>query len=315
MCVVGKLLGRITQRDTRDKSVGRGAWGSRSTVPNQAQCARSSAGTRIRLRSADEESIRIVSKVGGAGECDPAHHGPCHRLATAPEIGVVRAGERPCYRSAPAGDSAAPRGLRLKHAVVFERHVDQVRTSQGAEFAWSLTRARIARAEEIVIEENAWGRHGVESASAVVVTIDHHTGSCFQVKHPIGVVGVASGVLRKPGWRRRVSLEQGARRVGLRVCWLAGRRNTCEMPLRIPRSEEHTSELQSRLHLVCRLLLEKKKKISQTIFILQWRLILILDSFLGSRDSLVLSELFHSLAARPFAARSISDCSLTCLAP
>src|SRR2546422_5423162 len=30
--------------------------------------------------------------------------------------------------------------------------------------------------------------------------------------------------------------------------------------LRIPlRSEEHTSELQSRLHLVCRLLLEKKK--------------------------------------------------------
>src|SRR2546422_6482833 len=29
---------------------------------------------------------------------------------------------------------------------------------------------------------------------------------------------------------------------------------------RLPRSEEHTSELQSRLHLVCRLLLEKKKK-------------------------------------------------------
>src|SRR5690554_7189265 len=28
----------------------------------------------------------------------------------------------------------------------------------------------------------------------------------------------------------------------------------------IPRSEEHTSELQSRPHLVCRLLLEKKKK-------------------------------------------------------
>src|SRR2546422_7862621 len=29
---------------------------------------------------------------------------------------------------------------------------------------------------------------------------------------------------------------------------------------RIERSEEHTSELQSRLHLVCRLLLEKKKQ-------------------------------------------------------
>src|SRR2546422_7983997 len=41
---------------------------------------------------------------------------------------------------------------------------------------------------------------------------------------------------------------------------------TCRLPrirpcLRsVARSEEHTSELQSRLHLVCRLLLEKKKK-------------------------------------------------------
>src|SRR5256884_2519235 len=32
-----------------------------------------------------------------------------------------------------------------------------------------------------------------------------------------------------------------------------------------PRSEEHTSELQSRLHLVCRLLLEKKKKDRYTL--------------------------------------------------
>src|SRR2546429_4103341 len=33
---------------------------------------------------------------------------------------------------------------------------------------------------------------------------------------------------------------------------------------RLNRSEEHTSELQSRLHLVCRLLLEKKKYIEST---------------------------------------------------
>src|SRR2546422_8384778 len=33
----------------------------------------------------------------------------------------------------------------------------------------------------------------------------------------------------------------------------------------IYRSEEHTSELQSRLHLVCRLLLEKKKKQAHAI--------------------------------------------------
>src|SRR2546422_11541082 len=34
----------------------------------------------------------------------------------------------------------------------------------------------------------------------------------------------------------------------------------CSPPFDDRRSEEHTSELQSRLHLVCRLLLEKKKK-------------------------------------------------------
>src|SRR2546429_2726628 len=37
------------------------------------------------------------------------------------------------------------------------------------------------------------------------------------------------------------------------------------MNLKSARSEEHTSELQSRLHLVCRLLLEKKKKNNSTI--------------------------------------------------
>src|SRR2546429_7334391 len=37
-----------------------------------------------------------------------------------------------------------------------------------------------------------------------------------------------------------------------------GERSERAAPLRMIRSEEHTSELQSRLHLVCRLLLEKK---------------------------------------------------------
>src|SRR5690554_7344566 len=36
--------------------------------------------------------------------------------------------------------------------------------------------------------------------------------------------------------------------------------NVCCLILENTRSEEHTSELQSRPHLVCRLLLEKKKK-------------------------------------------------------
>src|SRR5690348_17579814 len=43
----------------------------------------------------------------------------------------------------------------------------------------------------------------------------------------------------------------------------AGIRHTTE-PLLFLRSEEHTSELQSPVHLVCRLLLEKKKKQKQS---------------------------------------------------
>src|SRR2546429_3430453 len=39
---------------------------------------------------------------------------------------------------------------------------------------------------------------------------------------------------------------------------LASRRSAAAPPKPYSRSEEHTSELQSRLHLVCRLLLEKK---------------------------------------------------------
>src|SRR2546422_3940421 len=45
---------------------------------------------------------------------------------------------------------------------------------------------------------------------------------------------------------------------GLRLDQPSG--NLPKEEMRILRSEEHTSELQSRLHLVCRLLLEKKKQ-------------------------------------------------------
>src|SRR5256884_266965 len=42
-------------------------------------------------------------------------------------------------------------------------------------------------------------------------------------------------------------------------------RTAASRAVRCARSEEHTSELQSRLHLVCRLLLEKKKSLDITI--------------------------------------------------
>src|SRR2546429_4917744 len=43
--------------------------------------------------------------------------------------------------------------------------------------------------------------------------------------------------------------------------WVLERAFGVGAPTAVSRSEEHTSELQSRLHLVCRLLLGKKKKI------------------------------------------------------
>src|SRR2546429_845130 len=46
---------------------------------------------------------------------------------------------------------------------------------------------------------------------------------------------------------------------GARAPYLRGMHGWAELPAAQGRSEEHTSELQSRLHLVCRLLLEKKK--------------------------------------------------------
>src|SRR2546422_2171368 len=50
-----------------------------------------------------------------------------------------------------------------------------------------------------------------------------------------------------------------SRRLAVRTVVLA-RGDVAHVRLHHARSEEHTSELQSRLHLVCRLLLEKKNK-------------------------------------------------------
>src|SRR2546422_4078263 len=61
-----------------------------------------------------------------------------------------------------------------------------------------------------------------------------------QVSHGLSVVAMALAAF---------AVSRGARRGCTRIRWSSG----------AARSEEHTSELQSRLHLVCRLLLEKKK--------------------------------------------------------
>src|SRR6266481_8253415 len=65
-------------------------------------------------------------------------------------------------------------------------------------------------------------------------------------------------------WLPRISPTTLAESTGLLVtsfCTLIFMRTVCPW-----RSEEHTSELQSQFHLVCRLLLEKKKKHQKSVF-------------------------------------------------
>src|SRR4051794_41723678 len=66
----------------------------------------------------------------------------------------------------------------------------------------------------------------------------------FRSKSTSPSVEPSSGSLARSGWGMRpTTLPSGE-----------------QMPAMPSRSEEHTSELQSPVHLVCRLLLEKKKK-------------------------------------------------------
>src|SRR2546422_8399600 len=66
-------------------------------------------------------------------------------------------------------------------------------------------------------------------------------------------------LFRSPGCARaRARARRGEDEAAIGRRRRAGRRLV--HVLCVERSEEHTSELQSRLHLVCRLLLEKKKK-------------------------------------------------------
>src|SRR5579862_6044138 len=68
---------------------------------------------------------------------------------------------------------------------------------------------------------------------------------------------------RAPARRRVADLSRRRAETGARQRLAgdpAGRVRGADRPVRLRRSEEHTSELQSQFHLVCRLLLEKKKK-------------------------------------------------------
>src|SRR2546422_6280321 len=80
------------------------------------------------------------------------------------------------------------------------------------------------------------------------------------LKEPNQEAGFFGSPLRvtRIGLPVRFTLASRARQVALNL--EIGTSSSTACLLLWSRSEEHTSELQSRLHLVCRLLLEKKKK-------------------------------------------------------
>src|SRR3712207_7859430 len=88
---------------------------------------------------------------------------------------------------------------------------------------------------------------------ALPICLDEHGPLAVALEHDGVLVGAGDEVLARDGQRvadaelERLHLRDG--RIGRRL----------------RRSEEHTSELQSRQYLVCRLLLEKKKQLIHTI--------------------------------------------------
>src|SRR3989442_9628506 len=64
----------------------------------------------------------------------------------------------------------------------------------------------------------------------------------------------------EPAIAREASCQNGTGKLGRRASQCQAGDSYEPSSFRVTRSEEHTSELQSRPHLVCRLLLEKKNK-------------------------------------------------------
>src|SRR6266702_2296544 len=109
--------------------------------------------------------------------------------------------------------------------------------------------------------------------------LSRRTGTELWVKHenhtPIGAFKLRGGLVYLDELRRiqpqirgvitatrgnhGQSIAYAASRLGLAATIVVPHGNSVEKNRAMERSEEHTSELQSRGHLVCRLLLEKKK--------------------------------------------------------
>src|SRR3712207_7306668 len=92
-----------------------------------------------------------------------------------------------------------------------------------------------------------------DTATTEIYTLSLHDALPISMRSPSAPGSGIASPLRKTTIVRAASAPQSSSRMGS-----PSRRSQA-----MPRSEEHTSELQSRQYLVCRLLLEKKKRKTQ----------------------------------------------------
>src|SRR2546422_6865982 len=118
------------------------------------------------------------------------------------------------------------------------------RVSRG----WALVRLRAKANSEVQPTS------GNRAPSAAALTMLGGTKPVSQSRN-----GGTSTAAPGSGLRRTASPEGSGPQAASRGGMIAAA-NSAALHIQAVRSEEHTSELQSRLHLVCRLLLEKKKK-------------------------------------------------------
>src|SRR3712207_8000386 len=85
-------------------------------------------------------------------------------------------------------------------------------------------------------------------------TLFPYTTLFRSVAEPVDAIGLDEGGLQAGDLQLRVDLPEAATRGEF-----------ISATVTVTRSEEHTSELQSRQYLVCRLLLEKKKEVAPTV--------------------------------------------------
>src|SRR2546421_5087442 len=97
-----------------------------------------------------------------------------------------------------------------------------------------------------------------DTATTEIYTLSLHDALpislLFEPFETKSLVDALQRLLSNPEYRATLSLRGLQRASGF--SW----KRTARLTLQVYRSEEHTSELQSRSDLVCRLLLEKKKK-------------------------------------------------------